>query len=222
MRRLASIMSAAVLVLPLAFASSASAAAVPTLTVNALAGPAVNVGDTLSSSLNPGTLLSLTTAPGGPVGLFCKQSTWTATALANPPVPGPATLRITAMTIAACADNNPTVLAVTGVAVANLPSIMQVTGAGAFPIQIIPGGPPPLQIIVSLNTTGGPVVCRYQAVPATMGNTGLGAVPWSFVNQRFNLIAGVLPACGAGLDFFTASYNPVTDVTLLGANVFVN
>ena len=229
MRRFGRIAAAASLGLTLAAASGATAtataaagAAVPTLSVTALGGPPVNPGDTLSSSLTPGTQLSLTTAPGGAVGLFCNQSSWTGITLANPPVPGPATIRITAMTIAACTDNNPTVLAVSGVAVTNLPVILQVNGAGAFPIQIIPGGPPPVQIVASLTTTAGPVVCTYQAVPPTSGNTGLGALPWRFVNQRFNLVAGPLPPCGAGLDFFSASYSPVTDVTQLGANVYVN
>lgn len=199
-----------------------SSAAVPTLTVNSPSGPAVNPGDVLNSSLTTGTVLSLTTASGGGVGLFCKQSSWQATNLSNPPVGGAALSRITLMTIASCTDNNPGVASVSGVAVTNLPDMLQVIGAGSFPVQILPSGAP-LQIVATLVlSTGATTVCTYQSNPPINGNTGLGAVPWSFTNQTFALTGGPLPFCGATTDYFSASYSPVTDLTQGGGNVFVN
>ena len=201
----------------------AGSAALPTLTVNSPTGPPVNPGDVLNSSLTTGTVLSLTTSPGGGVGLFCKQSSWQATALSNPPVGGPAVNRLTLMTIASCTDNNSGVASVSGAGVANLPDILQVIGTGSFPVQILPSGAP-LQIVVTLVlSTGATTVCTYQSSPPINGNTGLGSVPWSFTNQNFSLTAGPLPFCGTTpTDYFSASYSPVTDLTQAGGNVYVN
>jgi hypothetical protein len=202
--------------------TAAASAALPTLTINTPTGPAVNPGDILNSSLTNGTVLSVTTAPGGGVGLFCKQSSWQATALANPPVGGPAVSRITTASIASCADNNPGVASVAGAAFTNLPDLLQVVGAGSFPVQILPSGAP-LQIVATLTlSTGGTAVCTYQSKPPINGTTGLGIVPWSFTNQPFVLAAGPLPFCGSTSDFFTASYSPVIDLTQLGGSVYVN
>lgn len=221
---------AAAATVPAASAATASAgampasnsAAVPTLTVNSPSGPPVNPGDILNSSLTSGTVLSLATSPGGGVGLFCKQSSWQAMALVNPPVGSPAVSRITLMTIAACADNNSGVASVSGVAVGNLPDMLQVIGAGSFPVQILPSGAP-LQIVVTLVlSSGATAVCTYQSNPPINGNTGLGSVPWSFTNQAFALTAGPLPFCGAPTDYFSAAYSPVIDLTQAGGNVFVN
>ena len=116
-------------------------------------------------------------------------------ALVNPPVGSPAVSRITLMTIAACADNNSGVASVSGVAVGNLPDMLQVR-AGSFPVQILPSGAP-LQIVVTLAlSSGATTVCTYQSNPPINGNTGLGSVPWSFTNQTFALTAGPLPFCG--------------------------
>ena len=167
-------------------------------------------------------MLSLTTSPGGGVGLFCKQSSWQATNLSNPPVGGAAVNRLTLLTIASCADNNPGVASVSGVGVSNLPDILQVIGAGSFPVQILPSGAP-LQIVATLVLgSGATTVCTYQSNPPINGNTGLGSVPWSFTNQTFSLTAGPLPFCGATTDYFSASYSPVTDLTQAGGNVYVN
>ena len=208
-----------------AMTPAAAAAAVPTLTLNALGGPAAVPGDMLSSSLTPGTQLSLTTAPAGPQGLFCKQSVWNGQLLANPPVGGLAVIRVLppATTIAACVDNNPTVIGVTGVVVNNLPDMLQVTGVGAFPIQLVPTAAP-IQIVATLTTTGPPtVVCTYQAAGVLNGNTSLGLNPWMFVNQPFQLVGGPLPACGVNpQDFINVNYSPVIDLTKAGANVYVN
>lgn len=206
-----------------ATALPATAAAAPTLSVVSLGGPAVTVGDTLASSLTPGSVLSLTTAPSGGVGLFCPQASWQAKTLANPAVPGPATLQPTAMAIASCKDSAPGVTGVIGVVATNLPVVMQVTGSGGFPIQIIPGGGPgPLGITATLSTTAGTMTCVYRSVPPITGATALGAVPWTFVNQQFQLLSGALPFCGAPMNYFTASFSPVIDLTASGATVYVN
>lgn len=224
MRKFGSLLAVgAVAVAALALPAAASAAAaVPTLALKAPAGPPVPVGDTLNSSLTPGSLLTVSTAPSGGTGLICKQSSWAAKTVANPAVPGPAALQIVGMSISSCADNNPGVISVAGVTIANLPSIMQVYGSAGFPIQIIPAGPPPLEIVASLNTTSGPVSCTYQSVPPMNGSTGLGSVPWSFSGQQFQMVAGALPACGAPVDFYKAQFNPVVDLTAGGATVYVN
>jgi hypothetical protein len=208
---------------PVAAASTAQAAtAGPVLTLNALAGPPAVPGDTLVSSLTPGTLLRFTTTAGGSTGLFCQQSKWQAQLLSNPAVPGPATSKLVALAIAGCVDNNPTVTGVVSVAVGNLPQLLQVTGSGAFPIQILPTGAP-LQIIVNVTTTGGAVSCVYQAGGAVNGNTGLGSVPWVFTNQPFKLVSGPLTPCGStAVGYLTASYSPVIDATAGGAVVYVN
>ncbi|QMU70704.1 Tat pathway signal sequence domain protein [Streptacidiphilus sp. P02-A3a] len=201
-----------------------SAAATPVLSLSALGGPAANPGDLLTSSLTPGTTLSLTSTPSGGQGLFCQQSVWGGQLLANPPLPGPAVIRLlNPLTISACTDNSPTVTAVTGVAVSGLPQTLQVTGVGAFPLQLLPTSGP-LQITVTLATTAAPsVVCTYQAPGPLTGNTALGSSPWRFVNQQFNLVSGPLPACGTTPNgFLTAAYSPVIDTTAGGANVFVN
>lgn len=204
-------------------AMAASSAALPTLSLSALGGPPVAVGDILNSSLTPGSSLSLTTAPSGGVGLFCAQSSWQATTLANPANPGPATVRITAMTIASCKDTVPGVTGVVGVVATNLPVLAQVSGAAPFPTQIIPGGGPgPLGITATLTTAAGTVTCVYQSLPPLQGSTGLGSVPWTFLNQRFQLLSGPLPFCGAPLNYYTASFSPVIDITAAGATVFVN
>ena len=158
-----------------------------------------------------------------PICLFCAQSSWQARTLANPAVPGPATLQITAMTIASCKDTTPGVTGVVGVVATNLPVIAQVFGSGTFPIQVIPGGGPgPLGITATLNTAAGAVTCVYQSLPPLQGSTGLGSVPWTFLNQRFQLTSGPLPFCGATLDYYTASFSPVIDLTAGGATVYVN
>ncbi len=202
--------------------AAAAPAALPTLSVKALGGPAVAVGDTLTSSLTPGKQLSITAAPGGAVGLFCNASTWSSTATANPPVPGPAVLQINALTASVCTDNNPTVTAVLGVVVKFLPSILQVNGAAPYPIQLQPGSSVPLEFVVSLNTTAGATTCTYQAIPPTLGNAGLGAAPWVFTNQKFSLVGAVSPPCAGPILYFSASYSPVIDVTAANSTVYLN
>jgi hypothetical protein len=205
-------------------ARAATVAATPVLSLSALGGPAATPGDQLASSLTPGTTLSLTTVASGGVGLFCQQSVWSGQLLANPSLPGPAVIRVMPpLTIASCTDNSPTVTGVTGVAVSGLPDMLQVTGTGSFPLQLLPGASP-LQIAVTLTTTTAPsVVCTFQSPGPLLGNTALGSTPWRFVNQPFKLISGPLPACGtAPTGFLTAAYSPVIDTTAGGANVFVN
>lgn len=195
----------------------------PTLSIKALNGPAVAVGDNLTSSLTAGTQLSVTSAAGGALGLFCKASTWSSTATANPPVPGPAVLLVNALTVGNCTDNLPTVQKVVGVAVRFLPSQIQVNGAAPFPVVLQPGGAIPLELVVSLlDNTGAALTCIYQAAPPTNGSTGLGAVPWKFVNQNFSLVGAVSPPCAGPILFFSASYSPVIDVTAANTTVFVN
>lgn len=112
-------------VVPAAAAAPSSAAALPVLSRTAPGGPPALPGDSLVSSLTPGTSLNFSTVPGGPFGLFCKQSTWNGQVMANPPAPGTAAIKLlNPFTISSCFDNSPTVTGVVGVTVGNLPATM--------------------------------------------------------------------------------------------------
>jgi hypothetical protein len=206
---------------PIAAASAATAAApAAVLTVNGLGGAPVLPTDLLTSPLTPGTLLSLTSVPGGGTGLFCQTSVWQAEDMSNPAVPGTAVLQLLPpLTISGCKDSNPGVINVVSVSVANLPALLQVTGASPYPIQILPMSAP-LQIIVNLDAPG-PVTCVYtQATGAITGSTALGANPWLFAGQPFTTSPSA--ACGPATNFFSASYSQVTDSSMGGSPVFVN
>lgn len=229
MRKISCFLALLTAVLFAAFISPASAdahtaAAVPVLTRIAPAGPPATPGDLLTSSLTPNTQLSFSTAPGGPVGLFCKQSVWGGQLLANPPAPGTAAIKLLSpFTISSCFDNSPTVTGVVGVTVGNLPETFTVSDSPGFPLQILPS-PNPLLITVTLATTGPPTVtCVFQAAGPVNGNTGPGSVPWKFTNQPFRLLSGSLPACGtAPTAYLTAQYSPVVDTTAAGTTIYVN
>ncbi|MFC4030841.1 hypothetical protein ACFO3J_05080 [Streptomyces polygonati] len=205
-------------------ATAHAATAVPVLSRIAPAGPPANPGDLLTSSLTPGTALNFSTAPGGPFGLFCKQSVWGGQLMANPPAPGTAAIKLlNPFTVSSCYDNSPTVTGVLGVTVGNLPETLTVSDSSGFPIQILPS-PAPLQITVTLATTGPTVVCVFQAATgAVLGNAGPGPAPWQFNNQPFKLLSGALPACGTSpIAYLTAQYSPVIDTTAGSATIFVN
>jgi hypothetical protein len=203
-----------------AVAATPSAAAVPVLSLTVPGGPPANPGDLLTSSLTPGTTLNFTTAPGGPIGLFCKQSTWQGQLVSNPAAPGTAVIKLlNPFTVSACYDNAPTVTGVLGVTVGTLPATMTVADTPGYPIQILPS-PNPLVITYTVTTTGPTVTCTFQAGGPVNGSTGPGGAPWKFVNQPFKLLSGSLPACGTQpTGFLTTQYSPVLDGS---ATVFVN
>ena len=204
--------------------ASPAAVALPVLTLNTPAGAPAVPGQTLAASLTSGSSLRLSVAPGSPIGLTCTQSTWQGQLMANPAVPGPAVIQLmTPFTISSCMDSNPTVTGVTGVAVSNLPAILQVNGATPFPIQILPSSAPLLITVTVTTTTGSaPTVCKYQAAGAVNGSTAAALTPWVFTNQPFNPAGPTSPACGPGVAFFSAAYSPVTDLSAGGANIYVN
>ncbi|WP_405588095.1 Tat pathway signal sequence domain protein [Streptomyces sp. NBC_01190] len=204
-------------------AGTPAAAASAVLTRTAPGGPPANPGDLLTASLTPGTPLNFSTAPGGSVGLFCKQSVWGGQLIANPPAPGTAAIKLlNPFTISSCYDNSPTVTGVVGVTVGNLPATLTVSDSTGFPLQILPSSTP-LQITVTLTTTGPTVTCVFQSPGPVNGNTGPGGAPWVFNNQPFRLLSGSLPACGTSpVAYLTARYSPVTDTTAGGSTIFVN
>jgi hypothetical protein len=206
-----------------ALAATPVSSATPVLSYGSLGGPAVAAGDLVTSSLDPGTVLSLTSAPSGSVGLFCKQSVFGAVVTSNPALPGPAVLQVlNPLTISSCTDNAPTVTGVAGVGVSGLPATLQVIGVAPYPLTLTPGSSP-LQISVSLNTTGGAVTCVYQSPGPLNGNTSLGSAAWRFLNQPFKLVSAPVPACGnPPIGYLTAAYAPVIDTSKGGQNVFVN
>ncbi|MFG1805336.1 hypothetical protein [Streptomyces sp. NPDC049040] len=206
-----------------AAAATPSAAAFPVLSQTVPGGPAVIPGDILKSSLTPGTPLNFPTAPGGSVGLFCKQSSWVGQTLSNPAAPGTAAIKLlNPFTIASCFDNSPTVTGVVGVTVGNLPATMTVSDTSGYPIQILPSTGP-LVISYTVTTTGPTVTCTFQAGGPVNGTTAPGGAPWQFVNQPFKLVSGALPACGtAPTAYLTARYSPVVDATAGGTTVYVN
>lgn len=215
---------AAAVVVPATAASQPAPAGTPVLSQYVPGGPPVNPGDYLRSSLTPGTTLNFTTDPGGPVGLFCKQSTWIGQAAFNPPAPGTAVIKLlNPLSIDACYDNAPTVTGVAGVMVSNLPSTMTVSDTPGFPIEILPSTGP-LTLSYTVSTTSSPAVtCVFQAGGPVVGATGLGGVPWQFTNQPFKLVSGSLPACGkTPTAYLTAGYSPVQDVSAGGTTVYVN
>ncbi|WP_328914892.1 MULTISPECIES: hypothetical protein [unclassified Streptomyces] len=206
-----------------ASSGAAAAAAVPVLTQISAGGPAANPGDLLASSLTPGSTLNFTTAPGGSAGLFCKQSVWQGVLGSNPPAQGTAEIKLlNPFIISSCYDNSPTVTSVIGVSVGNLPVALDVADYAGFPLQIVPS-PNPLQITVTLATTGPTVTCVFVAAGVVNGNAGPGPAPWTFANQPFKLASGSLPACGSSpVAYLTAQYSPVVDTTGGGTTIFVN
>lgn len=214
--------AAALLTVGALAAAPASAAAAPAsdvLTVGAPGGAPVNPGDLLTSSLPPGSQLTVTTVPGGSTGLFCQQASLQAQVQGNPAAPGTAVLALVPpFSIASCKSSASTVISVPGVSVAGLPVKVAISDSSGFPINV-----GPLQIVVSLNTTTGPVTCTYVPVGGAFpGNSVPGASVWDFTSAPFSLTGGTLPACGASVDYLSASFAPVIDTALGGQSVFVN
>lgn len=110
----------------------------------------------------------------------------------NPPAQGTAEIKLlNPFIISSCYDNSPTVTSVIGVSVGNLPVALDVADYAGFPLQIVPS-PNPLQITVTLATTGPTVTCVFVAAGVVNGNAGPGPAPWTFANQPFKLASGSL------------------------------
>lgn len=209
---------------PAATASSTPSSGPSGSAVLTLGGPGATpapVGSIVSGSLFPDASLRLLES-STELGLICDASTWQGKVLSNPAVPGTAVITLVApFTATACTDDNPKVISVTSVVVSGLPDTLMITGAGSFPIQILPPGGP-LTITENLTVSGiGASSCVFQAHPPTAGNAlGGGFNPWNFVNQPFTLTSGIIGPCGmTAADLFSAEYSPIVDS---GAHVYVN
>jgi hypothetical protein len=207
---------------PASTSSSSPAPGSAVLTLGGPTGPPAAVGSLVSASLFPDASLRLLESTTE-LGLYCDASTWVGQVVSNPAVPGTAVLTLlpSGFTASMCTDNNPKVISVTNVVITGLPDTLMITGAGSFPIQILPPGGP-LTITENLTVSGiGASSCVFQAIAPTAGTAlGGGFNPWNFVNQPFKLVSGIIGPCGMTTsDLFSAEYSPIVDS---GAHVYVN
>jgi hypothetical protein len=192
--------------------AQADDATVSVLTTGSLAGANVAAGDVLSASIATGTTADFANASGGTTGVHCAASTFTATVVDNPAVPGVATESTTAQSFDTCTSNILGVTGVTSVVVDNLPFATTVTsGTGA--VAVTGTDAAPIQTTLKLRTILGSVTCVYQANGnAIAGTAGSADSSISFANQQFNKFSG--PATCPANGFFTAGYTPVLDTSL--------
>jgi hypothetical protein len=196
-------------------------AVVDVLTTGSVGGANVAAGDVLSASVAAGTTADFATASGGTTGVKCAVSTFTATVVDNPAVPGVATESTTAQTFDSCTANILGVTGVTGVVVDNLPFATTVE-SGTAAVAVTGTDAAPIQTTLTLRTILGTVTCVYRANGnAIAGVAGTGASSISFANQQFNKFSGPITCPANG--FFTASYAPVLDTSLADSPaVFTN
>jgi hypothetical protein len=196
-------------------------AVVDVLTTGSVGGANVAVGDMLSASVAAGTTADFATASGGTTGVKCAVSTFTATVVDNPAVPGIATESTTGQTFDSCTANIFGVIGVTSVVVNNLPFATTVE-SGTAAVSVTGTDAAPIQTTLKLRTILGSVTCVYRANGnAIAGVAGSGDSSISFANQQFNKFSGPITCPSNG--FFTASYAPVLDTSLADSpEVFTN
>lgn len=214
---------------PIATASAAVTPAAPAPAaagwVLSLAGPATPpalAGDNVSATLQTGTTLRLLDAGSG-LGLTCKASAWKGVVTSNPTLPGIAAIQVLSLTISLCTDTNTNVTGLTSVVVTGLPEPLTVNGT-SFALTFPLSASTPLTITENVLAGSTPIACVYHAgPPPTTGMTAYGMLPWTFTNQPFILVSGVMGPCGATTsDLFSASYLPVNDNTPTTQPIFVN
>jgi hypothetical protein len=182
------------------------------LTTGGVGGANVAAGDVLSASVAAGTTADFATASGGTTGVKCAVSTFTATVVDNPAVPGTAIESTTAQTFDSCTADILGVTGVTSVVVDNLPFATTVE-SGTAAVSVTGTDAAPIQTTLKLRTILGSVTCVYRADGnAIAGVAGIDASSISFANQQFNKFSG--PATCPANGYFTVSYAPVLDTSL--------
>ncbi|GIE77151.1 hypothetical protein Aph02nite_31010 [Actinoplanes philippinensis] len=187
------------------------------LTSETPAGPAVAVGDTISSGLATGTQAVFATAPGGANGMKCTGSSLSAVVNDNPAAPGAATLGANLGLSGCTVSGIPGVTGVNSVTINNQPYTTTTASDGTVTVSGTDAAP--IQATLVLRSLLGSVTCVFVAD----GNTISGVADntdnsIAFTDQRFNKSSG--PAACISAAYFTARYTPV--VTSAGALVFVN
>ncbi|MEU8663855.1 Tat pathway signal sequence domain protein [Actinoplanes philippinensis] len=187
------------------------------LTSETAAGPAVAVGDTISSGLATGTQAVFATAPGGTNGMSCTGSSLSAVVNDNPAAPGAATLGAN-LGLSGCSVKG--IIGVTGVnsvTINNQPYATTTASDGTVTVSGTAAAP--ISATLNLRTLLGSVTCTFVA----SGNAISGAADntdnsIAFTAQQFDKSSG--PAACITTAYFTAKYSPV--VTSAGTPVFVN
>ncbi|AEV86612.1 hypothetical protein ACWT_5595 [Actinoplanes sp. SE50] len=187
------------------------------LTTDALAGPAVAVGDTISAGIVSGSLARFATAPGGSNGMKCSTSSFSATVNDNPAAPGAAALGAT-LAVAGCTVSGvPGVTGVNSVTINKQPYATTVASDGTVTVSGTDAAP--ISATLDLKSLLGSVTCNFVAanntISAVADNTDNSI---TFTDQHFTKSSG--PAACVADGYFTARYTPV--VTSAAAPVFVN
>ncbi|WP_433797271.1 Tat pathway signal sequence domain protein [Actinoplanes sp. CA-252034] len=187
------------------------------LTADSPAGPAVAVGDTISSGLATGTQAVFATAPAGSNGMKCAGSSLSAVVNDNPAAPGAATLGAN-LGLSSCTVSG--IVGVTGVnsvTINNQPYATTTASDGT--VSVAGTATAPISATLNLRTLLGSVTCVFvasgNAITGVADNTDNSI---TFTDQQFVKSTG--PAACIANAYFTAKYTPV--VTSAGSPVFVN
>ncbi|GIM88925.1 Tat pathway signal sequence domain protein [Paractinoplanes toevensis] len=200
-------------------ASTAFADSGAVLTVGAVGGTNVAVGDTVAASLASGTTATFYSTTNGTSGVKCTASTLSSTVTANPPAPGVATETVDAQTFSGCTSNIVGTTGVRSVTLNNLPYSVSVDGTTGA-VAVAPGSAGPIQATVVISTILGTVTCVYQPVAGSLAGAADNTTnSIKFANQQFNKITGSVLCLSTA--YWTAAYAPVSDTTQ-GGPVFVN
>lgn len=183
------------------------------LTVVDVGGPAVAVGDALTTTAPDGAVF--TTAAGGTTGVGCGTADLTATISTNPAAPGTATGALRVLSFTDCGSN----IRGCGSPVLTFQSLPYAVSIGSNGTVTITARPDePLRLIAGCRTPLGPVTCVYQpgaaGYTATLANTDKSLV---FTNVQFTKNSG--PAVCPTQLFLTATYAQLQDAN---QTVFLN
>ena len=220
MRKLAYLGAAVAIGLVTAVAASPASAASDAVLTSGDTGPNggtnVAVGDTLTAGLASGTTTTFFDASGK--GVTCTGAAFTATVSTNPTVgSGDATESIGGLSFTGCTSNISGVRSVKSITIDNLPYSGDVSDtAGTITIT---GS---VHATIVLNLVIGTATCKYTGPTAgVVGSAVAASNSLDFTNQAFAKDTGSWSGC-PGPENFTASFAPVIDTTVGGADVYVN
>jgi hypothetical protein len=202
---------------------TASAEAKPAvLTLEALGGKDVALGDIITSELQAAT--NFTLLNGGAKGVTCGKSSIQNVVTANPETAGvakSAELDIATWTVGKCNTNVVGAIGVESVSVLELFYVMSLSDAAGLPAAIVnPGGTGKVEIEVVFKTLLGKVKCIYQT-GELKGNYENFANRVLIKEEPVAVPAGSPALCPTPLKL-TAGYAPMSDQSEGGKAVFVN